>query len=228
MGRTLVCADLHGRGDLWDKIKEFLKSDDILYMLGDAGDRGNDSWRVLKEAVRHPQVIYILGNHDMMLMDSFLYHRDKFLWFQNGGQKTWTGAKRDPEARSVINALKQCPYHATYVNKDNVKIYLNHSGCVSDDPIAETWDRRHYISDQKSKIYDIIIHGHTPIDSMIDDLTNAYGIDYDWEYGKVCYYLDRTKINIDCGAYWEDFTIILDLDTFEEYVIGTVNKERAW
>lgn len=228
MGRTLVCADLHGRGDLWDKIKEFLEPEDILYMLGDAGDRGDDSWRVLKEVVQHPQIIYILGNHDMMLIDTILYHESEHLWFQNGGRKTLKDFKRDPQADRIIELLIKCPYHQIYESKNGLKIYLNHSGCVSNDPITEVWDRRHYLRDEKSKDYDIIIHGHTPIDSMIEDLAGAYGVNYNWEYGKVCYYLDNTKINIDCGAYWEGFTIILDLDTFEQHIIGTVDKERVW
>ena len=40
MKRRLACSDLHGNGELWDKIKDFLQPGDILFMLGDAGDRG--------------------------------------------------------------------------------------------------------------------------------------------------------------------------------------------
>ena len=45
---------------------------------------------------------------------------------------------------------------------------------------------------------------------------------YDWKQGKVCYYNNGNKINIDCGAFWYGFTILLDLDTFEEHIIGEV------
>lgn len=39
---TYACSDLHGRLDLLEQIQSFLKSDDRVYFLGDAGDRGPD------------------------------------------------------------------------------------------------------------------------------------------------------------------------------------------
>lgn len=223
MGRTLVCADLHGCGKLWDYIKTTLKEDDILYMLGDAGDRGSESWRVLKEAVLHPQVIYILGNHDEMFIRGMKNHNDRILWFYNGGRQTWDEAQHDPEVVDILEKLKKCPTHQEYINKKRQRIYLNHSGCISNDPYIELWDRRHYFLNNLPEEYDVIVHGHTPIDSMIEDFNSYhYNPDYDWEYGHVCYYWDKTKINIDCGSYWSGFTILLNLDTFEEYRIGKV------
>ena len=226
MSRKLVCSDLHGNGELWDKIKNFLQPEDTLFMLGDAGDRGSESWRVLKESILHSQVYYILGNHDVMFLH-YLTHNEKHrgLWFHNGGYKTWEEAEHDPDLEIIANKLRERPYHKIYINNSNLKIYLNHSGCVSEYPDDEVWDRRHYFYNNIPEEYDVIIHGHTPIDSMVYDFRYAPNIDYDWEYGHICYYHNKTKINIDCGAVWEGFTILLDLDTFEEHIIGTVKKK---
>lgn len=229
MKRRLACSDLHGSGKLWDKIKEFLRPGDILFMLGDAGDRGPDSWRVLKESILHPQIYYILGNHDVMFLD-YLKHNSEFdmVWFRNGGDRTWSKAKNDPNLEIVANKLEERPYHKIYINDSGLKIYLNHSGRVSEDPDDELWDRRHYFFDNIPEEYDIIVHGHTPIDSMIEDFSYRKITDFKWDYGHVCYYHGNTKINIDCGARWEGFTVLLDLDTFEEHVIGEVKEGVVW
>lgn len=225
MGRTLVCSDLHGRGEIWDQIKEFLNEDDILYILGDSGDRGPDGWRMIKEALDMPNVIYILGNHDLMLFNR-LEGKDKLLHVRNEGTPTWEEILDDKNYLRYIEKLKHCPFNAIYINKNGQKIFLNHSGKISQDIYEQTWNRDHYLRHNMHG-YDIIVHGHTPIEIMIDDLNHYNKIftkeyNYDWIQGEVCYYDDGRKINIDCGTFWYGFTILLDLDTFEEHIIGEV------
>lgn len=229
MKRRLACSDLHGNGELWDKIKDFLQPGDILFMLGDAGDRGLDSWRVLKESILHPQVYYILGNHDVMFLN-YLKHQITYeeLWFHNGGFATWKDAENDPNLEIVANKLSERPYHKIYINNSGLKIYLNHSGYISNNPDEEVWDRMHYFYDDIPEEYDKIIHGHTPIESMIEDFTFKLITDFRWERGHVCYYHRNTKINIDCGTRWEGFTILLDLDTFEEHIVGNIEERLVW
>lgn len=89
-------ADLHGYLDLYKKIKDFLKPDDVVYYLGDAGDRGPQSWETIKVILDDPQFIYIKGNHDDMLVKAALnYFGDYFDtegWYydlmSNGGEQT--------------------------------------------------------------------------------------------------------------------------------------------
>lgn len=225
MSKVLVCADLHGRDDLWNEIKEFLNKDDILYILGDSADRGADGWNMIKEALDMPNVIYILGNHDVMLLNS-LNNREVGLHIRNGGSITLDSLANDKNYLRYIEKLRHCPYNVIYKNKKNQIIYMNHSGCISSDPREQVWDRTHYL-DHDNHGYDFIIHGHTPIEIMVDDF-NHYNkffskeYQYEWIQGEVCYYNGGNKINIDCGAYWYGFTILLDLDTFEEYIIGEV------
>ena len=66
-----ACGDLHGRLDIYRKIKEFLKPEDRVIFLGDANDRGPAPWALVKEILTDPQFIYLRGNHEEMLFDLF-------------------------------------------------------------------------------------------------------------------------------------------------------------
>ena len=68
MGRTFACSDLHGMLPFFEQICEMLESDDIVYFLGDAGDRGPEPWETIKRIAEHPQFIYLKGNHEDMLV----------------------------------------------------------------------------------------------------------------------------------------------------------------
>ena len=52
-------TDLHGRKDLYLKIKEILQPDDKVFFLGDANDRGWDGWELIKLIYNDPQFIYL-------------------------------------------------------------------------------------------------------------------------------------------------------------------------
>lgn len=87
-----ACADLHGMMELYKQIKAFLKPDDIVYFLGDAGDRGSEPWEMIKTIYADPQFIYLKGNHEDMLvgaMHDFLvdesYDDNFYILRQNGG-----------------------------------------------------------------------------------------------------------------------------------------------
>lgn len=69
MSRYAV-SDLHGQLDLFNQIKEYINDDDIVYALGDFGDRGPEPWRTLKMVLDDDQFIYLMGNHDLMLLEA--------------------------------------------------------------------------------------------------------------------------------------------------------------
>ena len=56
-----ACSDLHGMYDLYQQIKDFIKPEDIVYCLGDCGDRGPDGWQIITEIINNPQWIYLYG-----------------------------------------------------------------------------------------------------------------------------------------------------------------------
>lgn len=77
MGKTYVCSDIHGMGGTYLDTLNRLNKDDVLYILGDATDRGDEGIGILYDIMKHsgenpqkPQIKYILGNHDLMLIEN--------------------------------------------------------------------------------------------------------------------------------------------------------------
>ena len=77
MGKTYVCSDIHGMGGTYLDTLKKLNKDDVLYILGDATDRGDEGIGILYDIMKHngensqkPQIKYILGNHDLMLIEN--------------------------------------------------------------------------------------------------------------------------------------------------------------
>lgn len=220
-----ACSDLHGRYDLWAMIKKDLKEDDILYFLGDACDRGPDGWKIIRELLEDKRVIYIQGNHEDMLYHRFHGFDMDDLWIHNhnGGQVTADAAILDSDYMEITSQLHKLPYSALYINKDGKTIFMTHSGCLPSHQAYNNdyllWDRRHYYHPQNE--YDLVIHGHTPVDYLIEDLSfissSIDTVEGSWD-GGAFFYQDNTKCCIDMGAFFTNRTVLLDLDTFESRV----------
>lgn len=107
--KTLVCSDIHGEFESWQKALsksdiDFAKGDNII-ILGDLIDRGSQSYECVSFALdllnKYPeQVIYLMGNHEKMFLDFVnvkdpkthegyidLYTCGK-TWIGNGGTQT--------------------------------------------------------------------------------------------------------------------------------------------
>lgn len=241
-GRVFACADLHGRLDLYNKIKEFLLPEDTVYFLGDACDRGPDSWATVKAIATNPQFIYLYGNHEDMMINSLapIYcdsdhydHETYYLWMNNGGSVTEEQISEDENPGVVIRHLTKRPVMETYVNKDNKTIYLSHAGFT---PAAKMpsrhdmiWDRYHIMEGWPDDYDDVIIvHGHTPIPIMYrydpwgfineEDEKAVFGGKQMNDVKGAVWYADGHKVNIDCGAVWTGKTVLLDLDTYEQHI----------
>lgn len=224
----LVCSDLHGQYDLWQMIKKDLKEDDTLFFLGDACDRGPEGWKIIKELLSDKRITYIQGNHEDMLyrryhgfgLDSVRLHDI------NGGQVTAEAAEQDPDKEQIVKQLHQLPYFAIVTLDDGKTIFLSHSGYSQhidwDDPILHDkflWDRQHYYQPQYD--YDLVVHGHTPVDYLIEDL-QFYDMSCDtkegsWD-GGAYFYAEGTKCDIDLGAHFTGRTVVLNLETLESHV----------
>ena len=226
-------TDLHGRYDLWEQVKKFLKPEDTVYYLGDAGDRGPEGWRLISSLMQDPQVVYIKGNHEQMLENAIREYRQSDGLYQdraisllaaNGGRQTlYDWASITQEDYSYIGKLKHLPYHITYTNSQGYHIWLSHSGCppfknvrneyVIPERLA-LWDRDHcWISEWGIEDLNmIIVHGHTPIPFFFEEYS-----DVEIEPGALWYCEDH-KVCLDTGAYASGYTVLLDLDTFDEHI----------
>jgi len=240
MGRVFACTDFHGAIKNYERINSFLKEDDKVYFLGDAADRGEHGWLIIKKLVNNPKWIWILGNHDEMLAKRLLYmDNDQIasLHDWNGGSSTWEDVENDIEAGrvdevlNIANYISALPKNAIYFNKDGAKIYMSHSGFIGKDPEdAEdlVWDRTHFITpiSKEDNTITYVIHGHTPIPYLIEELEN-YNEFFDTKLiiekcisPRAYWYLNHTKCDLDCLTIQTGTTVLLDLDTFEEIIFG--------
>ena len=230
---TYCCSDLHGRYDLYWQIKEFLQPEDKVIFLGDAVDRGPHSWKLMKAILEDEQWEYLCGNHEDMLANTIReYHdgcsSDHYIdLIMNGGDGTFTSWLNNGAYKEWAGVFKLLPYYTTYVNKDGILIFLSHAGftprmdengdILIPSRIECLWNRRHFDEEWDTENFAnvISIHGHTPIPTQL--YTNQEQI-VSWNDAGAFYYCDDHKINVDCGACWIGATVLLDLDTFDEYI----------
>lgn len=230
MGRTYALSDIHGMGDLWNQIKAYLQSDDKLYFLGDAADRGPDGFKIMQELLADPRVIYLMGNHEMLMANGLselrfpnkFFHKEDFeFWaYYNGGAITYEAWEQAGQDFSWIKRLKNLPAIATYTNTTGKEIILCHAGFTPGNKPADTydlvWDRHHFYDTVNEEKYPntIVVHGHTP--ALL--LEYRYLLRSKRPHAIIngaCFYDNNHKIDIDAGAFATGKTVLLDLDTLE-------------
>ena len=235
-----ACSDFHGCIDFYKVIKDFIKPEDKVFFLGDAGDRGPEPWETIKAIARDPQFIYIKGNHEDMLVDAI---RDTIIrdsshgWrllASNGGSDTFDQAMQEDDPMGWADWLHGRPVLEEYINTSREHIYLCHAGFtpwLKEDggikiPNKQSdkliWDRLHYFDNKNWGPWDnaIVVHGHTPIPCLWDDLDVP---EEDQEPGAF-WYADGHKLAIDTGAVWTGHCVLVDLDTWEEHIFYNESK----
>lgn len=103
-----IISDIHG---CYEEYRELLEKihfseNDLLYVLGDAMDRGPEPIRVIQDMMARDNVIYLVGNHDYMMLrtlkklaveiteencETHLTTEDLlncYYWIQDGGRTT--------------------------------------------------------------------------------------------------------------------------------------------
>jgi hypothetical protein len=234
-------SDIHGRLDLYKQVKAFIKPEDIVYFLGDAGDRGPQPWETIKAIYNDPQFIYLKGNHEDMLVESFYGHMDEiYLCCMNGGTDTRKGLMAEPDAEDWVAKLNNLPLEKEYTNEWNETIILCHAGYT---PIEDNsaWPTRHELLWSREHFHDRwpvgyedtrVVHGHTPIPYLINALNefaewnNQEALYKSWDGGAL-WYEDGHKICIDCASAYYDCCVLLNLDDYTEHIFrGKDFKEK--
>ena len=239
MNRYAV-ADLHGQLDLLEQIKEYLNEDDVLYILGDSGDRGPQPWRTLKASLDDPQFVYLMGNHDLMLIDAIdqyikmpeeermyglgmcFYHKSPMSLLQyNDGLGTFRGWKDEPDRMKYYQKLRFAPLEIRLAAFDGKHfIYLTHAGLDPDFYVENVeefvWSRLHAYNRWDNSNGHLTIGGHTPINIMVKKLPKDSYVLKDY-----LLYDNNSKINIDRGACFTGETVLLNIDTLESKIFKT-------
>lgn len=229
---TWAFSDIHGNRKLFDEIKNFIKEDDTVYFLGDACDRGPDGWEIIKEILADERFIYLKGNHEDMLVKAYLEccknkgNKNLDLWFWNGGQPTMDKMLIEEASilDKIVTEIRSLPLTAAYRNKNGELIHMSHAGWSMglETPTSEEWiwDRTHFLdADWFGPDNAIVIHGHTPIPHLVEELSFFYEelAGEELEPGAL-WYCGGHKVCIDCGAHFTNTTVLLNLDTFDEEI----------
>lgn len=231
---TYVMADIHG---CYDQFMEMLDTieftdRDMLFVLGDVIDRGEDGIELLNEMMLRVNIIPILGNHEYMAYrvlkelnvevteDNHNKHLDADTvrayqeWMADGGMPTAESfSKLDAEEKEmIIEYLEEFGLYEE-VTVDGKNFLLVHS-------VPEDFDGSRELSDYdaaevvfgrcdytKSCFVDkILVTGHTP----------TFGIGEEWR-GKI--YRENNHIALDCGAVYGEKLGCICLDTMEEFYV---------
>ena len=219
----------------WECIKYILNDNRFVYIKGNHED-------LLLKAIGNMKP-------EHFGFDWFFWDMKMDLWFYNGGEVTYTAIMEDetitPEEKiNIFNRLKVLPFCTIYHNTKGQDVLISHAGCDNCET-AELWDEEKFIWDRNHLMFydtwyggnnEVIVHGHTPIELMIKEqqrniewLTEKHmheGIAGDhlvepqpW-YGKGAYwYAKNHKVNIDTGAVWNNTSVLLNLDTWEEIIL---------
>ncbi len=95
-----VIPEVHGNYNslniILDRIlplRKFKNQKDIIIMMGDYIDKGNDSYKVIDRLIEIKEcygerAIFLKGNHEQMLLDSSLSEDNFNIWKSNGGLNT--------------------------------------------------------------------------------------------------------------------------------------------
>lgn len=237
MSKTYAISDLHGFLPLWDKMcKELFKEDDVIYCLGDSGDRGPEPWLTLKTILQDPRVKYIRGNHDDTLANAVIdYFDEGNIWTNsvdgfealcyNGGRHTYHRLMEEENPLRWAKYIKELPYLDTYINLNGQAIFLTHAGFSLDKLPTEQealWGRRHYIDNPvEDKESCKVIHGHTYQKKIAERWNMPFNPHAPLWYcgGQKCCIDNRTILTRSAFA--------LDLDTFEWHYFELTEDEMA-
>lgn len=217
-----VMSDIHG---CYDKFISMLKlinfsEEDTLYILGDIFDRGDKPLQILDYIVSHKNIILLKGNHEQMF-EEYFENGDVQLWYWNGGDTTHQElVKRDYlQEESIYRYIRKLPY-VKVVDKFilvHADLYLpkGYENLTTDEIIKEQeeefclWNRPDYHNLKQLKNY-VIIHGHTPVQTITNGINDVKILHKD------------NHIFIDCGCVFEKANgklACLCLDTMEEYYV---------
>lgn len=208
---TYVISDIHGNLDKFNEILQKIKftDNDVMYVLGDIVDMGENPMELLCDLSMRYNVISIVGDHDLLAL-RLLRELHKILrgdatpdaeimgeltdWIRRGGARTIEGFKAldDDMKEGVLEYLEELSLYEE-VEVKGKKYLLLHAGIADFDPDTPLEDYMpedfiHTSLDPDVAYFDnvTVITGHKPVDK------------FGGERGKIFY--GNGSILIDCGA----------------------------
>lgn len=159
-------SDIHGHYDRYQQMLQTISfsDEDVLYVLGDAIDRGPQGVDVVRDIMSRSNVVFLRGNHEQMCLAD-LYQRDpsaRWLWQSNGGSPTRRQLlyKCTPAVRNRILHFFRNAKVSADVEVDGKRFILVH-GLPSDNLQEQLWGRPELSADSPVSGATVIV-GHTP------------------------------------------------------------------
>ncbi|MCA1027022.1 serine/threonine protein phosphatase [Cytobacillus kochii] len=209
---AFVVSDIHGQITQFKNILEnWDREKQMLFILGDLIDRGEDSLAVVREVMKlkklyGKQIVVLKGNHEDMLLtflDNPTYETGNH-FFMNGGNTTAMDFTSDEHLmfrsyQERAELMKERTDEIDFIRsfKDYYEfgdVLFVHGGI---DPYIENWrntqPHKFYWSrgwwNYSNRTGKTIVYGHTPTQTVYEDKSNEIWIDSKNKY-----------INIDGGA----------------------------
>ena len=180
--RIIAIGDVHGKfsklQSLLDKIS--VTDKDLIIVLGDFVDRGNEIADVLKWIMEHkdkPNYIFLRGNHEQMMLNAFKVRgREKILWLFSGGNATLfalrkLNSKNIVPFNDLMNYIDNLPLSYS-IEVGGRKYFFCHAGVDSTKPLDEQeekvllWSREEFFNHYDGEA--VITVGHSPIRNYFD------------------------------------------------------------
>lgn len=231
---TYVISDIHGDFDRYEKMLEKINLDedrDVLFVLGDVIDYGEDSFKILLDMSSRPNVYPILGEHEYMALPLLKKLSEDFSesaiasfdaetmknfmeWGKKGGQETVRAFRElDEEDREwVVEYLEEfVPYEEIEVGRKT--FVLAHAGIdnYTKSKELDEYDTEDFINFSPDYSIpftgaDYLVTGHTPTVEINPS-----------SKGKI--FKLNNHIAIDCGAAYGLPLGCLCLDTMDEFYV---------
>ena len=230
---TYVVSDLHGCAEKFERLLRKIRftDNDVMYVLGDIVDYGEDSMGLLCDLSMRFNVIPILGDHDfraqklLTALDTMLREgtppedpsvlAEMTEWIRDGGQKTMEGFKAldDDMKEGVLEYLTDMSLYEE-VEVRGKKYLLLHAGIADFDPATPLED---YMPE------DFIREALDPDGKYFEDVTIIAGHVPTYELagaarGKIL--RGNGTIFMDCGAAFDEPLACLRLEDGEEFYIA--------
>ena len=229
---TFVVSNLYGRLDKFEKLirKINLKDSDVLYILGNIVDFGEDSIELVNDLSTRYNVYSVLGEHDYkayILLSEFdrilkdggvpsaNFSKEMIAWAQNGGQITLEAFKNaDKDSKEgFLDYLSDLPVFEEVTLKNGKEFVLTCRGIDGFDKNTDLYD------------YDLdnFMNGYLDIEKIYFDKKTMIVGYLDYEHtpvgraGKVN--AKNNNIALACDMSENDEVVCVCLETNDEYYV---------
>ena len=220
---TYVVANLHGALDKYQALLQKIRfsKNDILYVLGDTADYGEDAVALLTELSMRDNVYPVAGEHDFLALrmlsgfDRMLksgsmpdadFAAEMTAWSREGGAATLEGfrALNEDMREGLLDYLSEFSLYEEVEagGKTYVLVHAGINGFDADKELDEYEPEDFFTVPENEKYYDdrVVVVGHAPtVSGKIERVGNL--------------------IRIDCGAKEGGVLACLCLETGEEFYI---------